>query len=101
MKNKKNDAPVAETLMPEVKVEEKSTEGTTTEVVKPKKRNYRKRVKKAQPVADEPEIEVNDPGEDICVCDCDQVAIPHKKSNWFARTWNKFALWFKFVLWFK
>ena len=88
MKNKKNDAPVVETLMPEVKVEEKSTEGTTTEVVKPKKRNYRKRVKKAQPV-----IEVTEPEEDIC--DCDPVAIPHKKSNWFTRTWNKFVLWFK------
>ena len=87
MKNKKNDAPVVETLMPEVKVEEKSTEGTATEVVKPKKRNYRKRVKKAQPV-----IEVTEP-EDIC--DCDPVAIPHKKSNWFTRTWNKFVLWFK------
>ena len=88
MKNKKNDAPVVETLMPEIKVEEKSTEGTTTEVVKPKKRNYRKRVKKAQPV-----IEVTAQEEDIC--DCDPVAIPHKKSNWFARTWNKFVLWFK------
>ena len=90
MKNKKNDAPVVETLMPEVKVEEKSTEGTATEVVKPKKRNYRKRVKEAQPA-----IEVTDPEEDICVCDCYPVAIPHKKSNWFIRTWNKFVLWFK------
>ena len=88
MKIKKNDAPVAETLMPEVKVEEKSTDGTATEVVKPKKRNYRKRVKKAQPV-----IEVTVQEEDIC--DCDPVAIPHKKSNWFTRTWNKFVLWFK------
>ena len=90
MKNKKNDAPVAETLMPEVKVEEKSTEGTATEVVKPKKRNYRKRVKKAQPV-----IEVTEPEEDICICDCDEVAMPYKKSNWFVKTWNKFVLWFK------
>ena len=90
MKNKKNDAPVVETLMPEVKVEEKSTEGTTTEVVKPKKRNYKKRTKKVQPV-----IEVTDLGEDTCVCDCDPVAIPHKKSNWFVKTWNKFVLWFK------
>lgn len=90
MKNKKNDAPVVETLMPEVKVEEKSTEGTTTEVVKPKKRNYKKRTKKVQPV-----IEVTDLGEVPCVCDCDPVAIPHKKSNWFVKTWNKFVLWFK------
>ena len=90
MKNKKKDAPVVETLMPEVKVEEKSTEGTATEVVKPKKRNYKKRTKKVQPV-----IEVTDLGEDTCVCDCDPVAIPHKKSNWFTRTWNKFVLWFK------
>ena len=90
MKNKKNDAPVAETLMPEIKVEEKSTEGTTTEVVKPKKRNYKKRTKKVQPV-----IEVTDLGEDTCVCYCEPVAIPHKKSNWFTRTWNKFVLWFK------
>ena len=90
MKNKKNDAPVVETLMPEVKVEEKSTEGTTTEVVKPKKRNYRKRVKKAQPV-----IEVTEPEEDICVCYCEPVASAPNKTNWFARTWNKFVLWFK------
>ena len=96
MKNKKNDAPVVETLMPEVKVEEKSTEGTATEVVKPKKRNYKKRTKKVQPV-----IEVTEPEEDICICDCDEVAMPYKKSNWFARTWNKFVLWLKFVLWFK
>ena len=89
MKNKKNDAPVVETLMPEVKVEEKSTEGTATEVVKPKKRNYKKRTKKVQPV-----IEVIEPEEED-ICDCDPTAIPHKKSNWFTRTWNKFVLWFK------
>lgn len=90
MKNKKKDAPVVETLMPEVKVEAKSTEGIDTEVAKPKKRNYKKRTKKVQPV-----IEVTDLGEDACVCDCDPVDIPHKKSNWFTRTWNKFVLWFK------
>ena len=90
MKNKKNDAPVVETLMPEVKLEEKSTEGTATEVVKPKKISYRKSTKKAQPV-----IEVTESEENICVCDCEPVAIPHKKSNWIIRTWNKFVLWFK------
>ena len=90
MKNKKNDAPVVETLMPEIKVEEKSTEGTATEVVKPKKRNYKKRTKKVQPV-----IEVTEPEEDICVCYCEPVATMPKKTNWFVKAWNKFVLWFK------
>ena len=90
MKNKKNDAPVAKTLMPEIKVEEKSTEGTTTEEVKPKKSNYKKRVKKVQLA-----VVVSEPQEDICVCDCEPVAMPHKKYNWLTRTWNKFVLWFK------
>jgi hypothetical protein len=95
MKNKKNDAPVVETLMPEVKVEEKSTEGTATEVVKPKKRNYKKRTKKVQPVVD-PE-----PQADICICDCDPECQGKKKTNWFVKTWNKFTMWLKFTLWFK
>lgn len=90
MKNKKNDAPVVETLMPEVKVEEKSTEGTATEVVKPKKRNYRKRVKKTPVVIDPVETQ-----EDICVCYCEPVVPVDKKTNWLTKTWNKFVLWFK------
>ena len=87
MKNKKNDAPVAKTLMPEIKVEEKSTEGATTEEVKPKKSNYKKRVKKVQLA-----VVVSEPQEDICVCDCEPVADSPEKTNWFVKMWNKFIL---------
>ena len=66
---------------------EVQTEPEVTEEVKPKKSNYKKRVKKVQLA-----VVVSEPQEDICVCDCEPVADSPEKTNWFVKVWNKFIL---------